>query len=351
MELWNKSISQKDRPCLIFIDVEPTSSFVDKFLYNPIAANPSCMLIILSEENDFKRLREQYKKKSYYKNHQLIIWNKSESLYLLESELENLRTPIPFCKNIISAEKDPHKDLVYELLKNHRKAQRIAAEEIKLSIRNYYRSNVFLSRLHSVFREHTPRVYVDRACSSAAVKRFSDAIASALEELGCIVFIHPMCEGSLNDYTFATNIEIAHFKPDLIIRSPNSIDDTPAFSINPGPPTIYPLQDFFPHLHFLRHIKQHPLGIYDSCFCLLPGFAPQYMNAGLDEDQLMCDFIPCTPNKVENITPIYDIGFAKTMSHAHHFSETVEIKTAEESQQAEMLNRRMQEVIQRKLYR
>lgn len=351
MELWNKSISDKDRPCLIFIDVEPSSTFIDKYLHTPVATNPSCVIIIFSNDEALDRTREQYKNKSYYKNHQLKIWGKGESLVQLETELENLRTPIPFCKNIISEEDDPLKEQISDHLKSHRRAQRIAAEEVKSSIQEYYKSNVFLSRLHSVFREHPPRVYVDRACNSNAVKRFSDAIAMALEELGCIVYIHPKCEGPLNDYTFATNIEIAHFKPDLIIRSPNSIDDTPAFCINPGPPTIYPLQDFLPHMHFLRHIKQHPLGIYDTCFCILPGFRPQYINAGLNEDQIMCDFIPSPSSKVEAITPIYDVGFAKTMSHAQHFSETVEIKTAEESQQAEMLDRQMQEIIQKKLYR
>lgn len=153
----------------------------------------------------------------YLKMGSIEFWPLDQSENLFQEIRKNTRNPLWDMRFI--------GDDTSHLLKITQKCKTQSAIEFnkaELDIKKYYSSPEFQKRLQSIKTGlEKPRIQVMQACKTRAVKNFSRNIAKSLINQAYTVFIHPNCDFFQTDYQVSDYLEVAKFKPDIIIYSPN----------------------------------------------------------------------------------------------------------------------------------
>lgn len=342
-------VKEEHNPVTIFIDIAPSQKFLDAFLRKIPGKGSNTIIIIISR---FSVIWEILTSHIY---HQLIakkiikIWHAIDWEERMKEEMEDIRSPVFFCKSIVFCDGHPLGVKLKEAIEVGRRKYFDRVEDAKRSIGDYYKSKEFQGRLKKIAEGKKPRIYLDRACSSIAVKRFSDNCAKHFKELGCEVYMHAPCRGGQMDWLHASYLEIDRFKPDLHVRTPNMVKGYKSSTFSIEIPTIYSLQDLGPHSDCARLLKKNPLGHNDLLFFILRDFEERFIHSGVSKTQLICSYLPAEEVEFEVkkdiAVPEYDVGYVKTMGNYLSLRELFTVKTEEEKRSIDAIEEEIQKRI------
>ena len=302
---------------VIFCDLLPEDSCLEEFL-GPTqpGTTPNCCVIIFSHWDTLIPILENPYFYPSLQNRRLKLWHKSEALDLLQSEVLQIRATLTGCKQIFCREQADYTALAHTLQACANKVTAFTDQKFQDCI-SYYRSPQFLERIQAIKSgQILPKVLVNQACHTVAVKQFSRTMAKTFRELGCEVYTHPVCGADNTDYLCSTSVEIAHEKPDLFIQSPNCYPRMGPPIEFPGLPTLYSLQDLQPHENFPNYIQKRPMGEHDCVLFMQERFLKPAIQSGASEKQIFFDFLPSEVPDGMDLSEKHtqsDIGLIKTM--------------------------------------
>lgn len=299
----------------------PTQEVIEQLLgKTPVGINPCTLLVIFDRFDQIRPLLSAPHLYAALITARLKLWHRSEWVERLQDCIgQNLRTSLLCCKDVWAETDDEH-DQVLHILKSYQAKYLSIVEECRIKATEYYSSQEFLDRKNKIAKgEITPKVLIEQACHTVATKQFSRNAKKALENLGVQVYQHPNCGDDSIDYVIANIIEVSRFQPDLIIRPPNQFgteEDQRQRAEWSSLPILTSLQDLDPHLLFPEYIKEHPLRSSDLIMLLQHQFVKTLKNLGVEERQILCEYIPCEKAQPESfLKAIYDVGMVKTLSH------------------------------------
>ncbi|MFT4551409.1 MAG: hypothetical protein ACI9S8_000019 [Chlamydiales bacterium] len=351
VKVYQQPLGNNHFPVSVFVDILPSHEFLEKFFKEDVLGkDPVSIVIIFSNISVVKEilLHSSYKKLISQGN--IKLWHISEWDKKFIQELENLRSPLPCCNNIVVQRNHPLESYIRAALLQGREnfvKRHSAARKI---IEEYYQSTAFQKRLKNIQKGEKLRLYFERACTSIAVKRFTDNCAESFRKLGHEVFVHKPCSGGAIDLVFSSEIEVASFKPDLIVRSPNIVKGYQDMVFYQGVPSLYSLQDRGPHLDCARYLEKSPLSKHDILFFLLPDFHKIYIDAGAKESQLLKGFIPAEEAKFDvelfKANENVEVAYVKTLFPYRHVRDLFEAETDEERKQADRLEEKILDTVE-----
>lgn len=349
--VFNDPIKEVFFPIIILIDVKPHHEFLEKFLLKQTSGGqPTSLLIIFSSFSVIKEIITDKKYHLCIVQGLLKLWHSSEWQERLSEEFKNIRTSLLFCKSIIAYNNHPLRHKIKISIEEGRTSYLKRTKQARENIYRYYQSDIFKERLHNIIRGKPPKIYLERACSSIAIKRFSDNCAKHFKNMGCDVYIHEPCTGGSIDFFYASEIELDLFKPDFCIRSPNVPKGYKHAHIEATIPSLYSMQDMGPHVSCREALEKHPLNKHDFIFLIVHYFYSQYLKAGADKEKLICDYLPGTkPSfhlKEYKTKEKYDIGYVKTMGSYLHMKDSPIFTTENEKYFADTLEKRILKKIQ-----
>ncbi|MFT4551408.1 MAG: hypothetical protein ACI9S8_000018 [Chlamydiales bacterium] len=323
--LYDGALDESHLPIMVFVDIVPGKEYLVQFFQRQRVQKNSILIIFSFPDlvRDFLAISEC---QEAIKEGLIKIWYVDEWKSLLEKEFENPRSPLNLCKTVVTSDKKSAlarevSAVVFQGVIDYLQIFSKGRESIK----EYYKGDVFQNRLKSIAQGELPRVYLERACDSVAVKRYTDGCAESFKSLGCEVFVHDPCHGGSIDLEYASIIDVDRYKPDLFIRSPNTLKYDGEIDFGKDLPTIYSIQDLTPHFECVELLTRTPINRHDIIFFWVEEFIQQYCNAGAKPSQLLCDHIPTT-NAVIDLKGIaeeksIDIGFVKTMDKDKHLRD------------------------------
>lgn len=334
-EIEHKDFLKKEESLVsIFIDIRPAEEVLKDLLKDPSPGEElATVCILFSSFFVVEKILKNPFYTHFLQEGRLKLWQVLEWDNRFAEERKNLRTALYANVKIIALEGCILERRIQKELKLAWFQFCKEEERSREALLKYYQGSAFRNRLREVLSGKPPRIYVERACSSIAVKRYSDHCAKTFEELGCEVFLHKPClDGSL-DHLQAMHIEINFFRPDIVVRSPNIFLEPKSISIAKGPPFLYSLQDIQPHVDYVKHLEKNSINERDFVFFILPQFYDQYIDFVSRKDQLICHLLPaedlvvdCSQDSVE---PQYDIGFVKTMGRSRFLKDMVQTDSKE----------------------
>jgi len=332
--------------CLICLDQIPKIEDLKELLSRKkTGLPPHSVFIVFSSYYRIKSILEDKFFSFFLRNGCLKLWYTEELEEMVAKESLNHRSPFNFTSSFLFLQEDHLYKKSIKLIWSYRKMVLRDVEICKESIATYYAGKIFRKRLLKLTENSSVKVYVERSCTSIAVKRFSDGVANAFKKIGCEVFMHPPCSGGEGDFTSATQREIEHFKPDLLVKSPNVYVDPPKLILKKGPPTLLPIFDLAPHIEYLEHLEKTSRDPHLITFFIHHYMRRPYLQGGLKEEQLMNECPPCEeppfdPAKI-TIDPKYDVGFVKTLGNYFNLSEVLQPETEEEQKDVQQLDRKV----------
>ncbi len=306
------------KTALLVDAVLPGESLKEFISYVPSGFYHSNYIAIYSHFSTVREILRRRFFRKYLAEKSIKLWHVTEWQEPMVAEYSHPRTSLLTCGFILAQGNHPKLPQVVASCQHLHNAVAEHAKAAHAKACDYYESDQFAARLEEVRKGAKPRILIEQACSSVFVKQFSRFSAAEFKRQGFDVYIHPDCPPDRCDNYFANTIEVAEFKPDLMIRSPNGFARTPLQEI-PGLPTIYPLQDHDPHMHFPAYIKKFPMSPQSFCLIIEDRFLTPIRKAGVGEDQVFFDYLPTEEPPIdvdcEEQTDTFDVGFVKTMSH------------------------------------
>lgn len=325
---FNERAESKNFPVSVMIDIIPGESFLESlFLKNRHSSEPVSLLVIFSNFYTVQGLLTNPKYHTFIKEEVIRLWHSSEWEEKLNQELKNMRSPLHACESLISLKEHPISQLLEFRLKQAKQSYLKESEEHFRSLEKYYNGEGFERRVKDLVQGAKPRIYLDRACTSVAVKRFTDGCACALKELGFDVMVHEACRAGSIDFFHAVNYEIDQFKPDLRIMSPNFVKGYLSEYAHLRLPTVFSVQDLGPHFDYVKAIKELSLKEHEFLFYLIDNLTHRYLEAGASQKQLICDYLPIdfpSVNLQEYLAaPRFEVGYAKTMGKPRNLRQVI----------------------------
>lgn len=351
VNVYQQTLGNNHFPVSVFVDILPSHEFLEGyFKEDALGKDPVSIVIIFSSIAVVKEILLNSRYKGLISQGNIKLWHASEWDKRFIKELENLRSPLPCCNNLVVQKNHPLESNIRAALLQARENFVKRHSAARKSIEEYYRSPTFKKRLESIQRGERPRLYFERACTSIAVKRFTDNCVEAFRNLGFEVFVHEPCSGGSIDLVFSSEIEVGSFKPDLIVRSPNIVKGYQDRVFYQGVPSLYSLQDRGPHYDCANYLIKSPLSQYDILFFLLPGFHQMYTKAGARESQLIKGFIPTEEPKFDvevfKGNKTVEVGYVKTMCPYWHVRDLFGAETDEQRKQADQVENRILKAVQ-----
>jgi hypothetical protein len=352
--VYNQAVDKSCYPITVFVDLTPGSDFLEEFFFQrTIGKDPRTLLIIFSAVEVVREILFDSRYVHLLKEGSLKIWHIMDWEEQLGKELVNIRSPFQHCESIISIEGHPVAKRIQKLLSRACSSYILRVEKSRGFFNRYYLSREFKERLNQIKKGASPRIYIERACSSIAIKRFSNHCAKSFREIGCEVFIHDPCKGGCIDYTYAMELEMEAFLPDLVVRSPNIIEGYENIGLNSTEvPILYSMQDTQPHLDCTQFLRHFPLRKKDLLFFILPRFKEVYLSAGALSSQLICDYIPTEMSSFDldeyAAEARIDVGYVKTMPERLCLKEIFDCRTEEDKLLAEQLEKKIALMVRQK---
>lgn len=303
--------------CIHAKDKNPT-------IFKALKNNQGCTFVF-SSLSDCKEFFFNPSYRFFMEQGKLRLWHQEEYSQRLMQEMQDIRSCFYSSIDICFP---PDSKLGQRIQILHQNATDKWKKNLETALsycRKYYASDSFQKRLKAISKGKKPRIYVEQACSSVAVKRFSRNCAKTLKEMGYNTYIHPNCSCLNIDYFASCVLEIAQFLPDFVIRNPNSIDQQ-YFSYFPELPKLTQMQDYLPHLLSINYLKNNPPNCTDLIMPALITFKDDLIQAGVPSEQIIASYLPhedisnftCKATKEKDL---YDVGIVKTLPNTLNLFE------------------------------
>jgi predicted Fe-Mo cluster-binding NifX family protein len=334
---------------LILLDVLLPEEVMEKVLgATPVGINPCTVAILFEEFNTIRSLLAAPEYHQHLVSGRLKLWHRSEWTSCLETCFsKNLRSSLLSCKNVLGPGEEVPEAL--DQLQGYQSRYIEIVEDYRKEATEYYQSEEYRQRQEKIAQGHPPRILVEQGCHTVATKQFSRNAAKALRNLDCEVYQHPNCGPDSIDFVIANIIEVARFKPDLVIRPPNqfgTVEDIQQRKEWKNLPILTALQDLDPHLFFPKYLKMHPPRKCDLVLLLQHRFRKELEKEGLDPSQILCEYIPCElTSPAGKVEPLYDVGFVKTLSPVRTIKDRLLQDNVEPPAEVEALDRAIVESV------
>lgn len=254
----------------------------------------------------------------------LKLWHVSEWEERLQEELGRMRSAVVGCGTAFGDEGNPISSKLLAVLHRRREIFPAYVNQCARDLVDYYKSDQVTERRAAIVAGAKPRILIEQACSSVAVKQYSRNIEAAFKALGYETYIHPNCKADERDFVSATVVDANAFRPDLLIASPNNIRRGIFMPETIELPVLFPIQDLEPHMGCAQLLGKHPLPRFDMISIMQQRFASEILQTGVRPDQLSFDLLPTEkPTVPLEREEVYDLGFVKTMGRHERLEQAI----------------------------